>query len=274
MTEGIIIDGIKYFKQRDINKGLNEEHYVTEFHLLAKHYNLLLEDYARKYNSLKEQLKRKEQECEELKREIAFGNNGKLSDKIRAIVFKNLNDENSKYKQALDEIEKELIPICESCRKYYTNQHCENCDTGAIKDLINKAKGHKTMNNYEPNQKEKKFIYGESKGCTAIYAVDKPSPNNNSYHEFIINYEPDSVTSELLGKIKLQNGNFAEFGHNGIFTEHLLIIARDCLERFNTSKYACKENTLAINNINNALMWLNKRTTERVKRGVYGTETV
>lgn len=34
------------------------------------------------------QLKRKEQECEELKREIAFGNNGKLSDKIRAIVFK------------------------------------------------------------------------------------------------------------------------------------------------------------------------------------------
>lgn len=51
------------------------------------------------------QLKRKEKECEELKREIAFGNNGKLSDKIRAIVFKNLNNENSKYKQALDEIE-------------------------------------------------------------------------------------------------------------------------------------------------------------------------
>ena len=72
----------------------------------------------------------------------------------------------------------------------------------------------------------------------------------------------------------MQNGNFAEFGHNGIFTEHLLIIARDCLKRFNTSKYACQENTLAINNINNALMWLNKRTTERVKRGVYGTETV
>lgn len=66
MSEEIIIDGIKYFKQRDINKGLDEEHYITEFHLLATHYNLLLEDYARKYNSLKEQLKRKEQECEEL----------------------------------------------------------------------------------------------------------------------------------------------------------------------------------------------------------------
>ena len=49
---------------------LDEEHYVTEFHLLATHYNLLLEDYACKYNSLKEQLKRKEQECEELKQEL------------------------------------------------------------------------------------------------------------------------------------------------------------------------------------------------------------
>ena len=56
-------------------------------------------------NCYYKQLKRKEQECEELKREIAFGNNGKLSDKIRAIVFKDLNAENSKYKQALDEIE-------------------------------------------------------------------------------------------------------------------------------------------------------------------------
>ena len=70
MSEEIIIDGIKYFKQCDINKGLDEEHYVTEFHLLATHYNLLLEDYARKYNSLKEQLKGKKQECKQLKKTI------------------------------------------------------------------------------------------------------------------------------------------------------------------------------------------------------------
>lgn len=56
-----------------------------------------------------DKLQAKEQECEELKREIAFGNNGKLSDKIRAIVFKDLNDENSKYKQALDEIKQYRI---------------------------------------------------------------------------------------------------------------------------------------------------------------------
>ena len=60
---------------------------------------------VKEYNELVDLYKAKEQECEELKREIAFGNNGKLSDKIRAIVFKDLNAENSKYKQTLDKIE-------------------------------------------------------------------------------------------------------------------------------------------------------------------------
>lgn len=169
-----------------------------------------------------------------------------------------------KYKSALSEIEK----YCEEQNLKYDNTACD------ILNIIINTEENNTMNNNEQNQKEKKFIYGESKGCTAIYAIDEPSPNNNSYHEFIINYEPDSKTTELLGRIKLQNGNFAKFGHNGIFTEHLLVIARDCLERFNTSKYACQENSIAINNINTALMRLNKRATERVKRGVYGTETV
>ena len=59
--------------------------------------------------------KRKEQECDqfktenkELKKEIAFGNNGTLSDKIRAIVFKDLNKENNKLKQTLTEIKEVL----------------------------------------------------------------------------------------------------------------------------------------------------------------------
>lgn len=214
------------------------------------------------------QLKRKEQECKNLEEELRGCRIGIKDISIESTEICKISE---KCKQALDEIENYVRDNSD-----FDKNDKLTSNTGAydILEIINKAKEYKTMNTNEPNQKEKKFIYGESKGCTAIYAVDEPSPNNNSYHEFIINYEPDSVTSELLGKIKLQNGNFKEFGHNGIFTEHLLVIARDCLKRFNTSKYACQENTLAINSINNALMWLNKRTTERVKRGVYGTETV
>lgn len=80
-----------------------------------------------------DKLRAKEQECEELKREIAFGNNGKLSDKIRAIVFKNLDDENSKYKQALDEIE-------EFCIVYSNNHDAYETVYKHILDIINKAK--------------------------------------------------------------------------------------------------------------------------------------
>lgn len=48
----------------------------------------------------------KTQECEELKREIAFGNNGALSDKIRAEVFKELNNENNQLKADNYELKK------------------------------------------------------------------------------------------------------------------------------------------------------------------------
>lgn len=83
--------------------------------------------------NLYSKLQAKEQECEKLKREIAFGNNGKLSDKIRAIVFKYLNDENSKYKQALDEIE-------EFCTVYSTNHDAYETVYKYILDIINKVK--------------------------------------------------------------------------------------------------------------------------------------
>lgn len=54
--------------------------------------------------------------------------------------LKRKEQECHKYKQALDEITESLIPICDSCRKYYYNQCCEDCDTGYIKDIINEAK--------------------------------------------------------------------------------------------------------------------------------------
>lgn len=98
---------------------------------------------------LQKNLEAKEQECEELKREIAFGNNGELSDKIRAIVFKDLNAENSKYKQALDEIEENIKAMNNEC--FYDDIcECNNCDmkNGCtyyrkfnILNIINKAKG-------------------------------------------------------------------------------------------------------------------------------------
>jgi hypothetical protein len=35
-------------------------------------------------------------------------------------------------------------------------------------------------------------------------------------------------------------------------------------------KFPCRENSIAITKLEEALMWLNKRTADRVKRGVEG----
>lgn len=120
----------------------------------------------------------------------------------------------------------------------------------------------------------KKLIYQENACGTAIYAIDEPNENNNAHHKFIISKVEKDGTEKELHEITLQNGNFAQNGYNGIFTEHLIAIAIDTLQRFNTSKYSCRENAIAITKLEEALMWIKSRTQKRVDRGVYGTDIV
>ena len=71
--------------------------------------------------------------------------------------------------------------------------------------------------------------------------------------------------------VKFQNGPIAEAGVNGISQEALLTIVEDRLIGFQSGPYACPENGIALIKIQEALMWLQKRTLDRVKRGVEGT---
>lgn len=90
--------------------------------------------------NLQSELKQKEQECEELKGEITLGG-GKLSDKIRANVFTELQYENNRYKQALDEIESYTRKqFCENCDVNGFPPNCEYCEYYEYVDIINKAK--------------------------------------------------------------------------------------------------------------------------------------
>lgn len=134
--EQIMINGVTYYKQQDINEGLDEEHYITEFHLLATHYNLLLEDYARKT-----------QECEELK--IYIESNEQQVKEVETLVMDNdrLINELDRLKAENDELKKKCniytCGICgnkEDCNKLYktlteikeiaenrTNYPCDKC---------------------------------------------------------------------------------------------------------------------------------------------------
>lgn len=56
---------------------------------------------------------------------------------------------------------------------------------------------------------------------------------------------------------------------NGTTIEDLLEVSIDRLNFLN-SKFGCRENSIAITKMQEALMWLNERTRERTERGVEG----
>ena len=60
---------------------------------------------------------------------------------------------------------------------------------------------------------------------------------------------------------------------NGAFVETVIAAAKQRIEYYNESKFKCRENSMAITKLDEALMWLNKRTADRETRKVEGTHT-
>ena len=58
--------------------------------------------------------------------------------------------------------------------------------------------------------------------------------------------------------------------NDGTTNEEVIEVLIDRLNNLN-GKFPCRENSLAITKLEEALMWLNKRTADRLKRGVEGT---
>lgn len=74
--------------------------------------------------------------------------------------------------------------------------------------------------------------------------------------------------------IGFQNGAIKEAGVNGITQEALLAVVVDRLRSFQSGPFSCRENAIALTKIEEALMWLQRRTVARIKRGVEGTTQV
>lgn len=85
---------------------------------------------------------------------------------------------------------------------------------------------------------------------------------------------PVEGSREVFASIRFQNGPIKESGINGCHNEDLIAIVIDRLRSFQTGQFSCRENALAITKLEEALMWLNKRTADRVARGVEGTNEV
>ena len=77
-------------------------------------------------------------------------------------------------------------------------------------------------------------------------------------------------TGEMKMALCFQRGPIGENGLNGISHEALLAVVLDRLRGFQEGPYACRENAVAITKVEEALMWLHKRTLDRMRRGVEG----
>lgn len=79
------------------------------------------------------------------------------------------------------------------------------------------------------------------------------------------NFKSDSVQVISFYETDPETGAETE----GTTLEEMLTISLDRLNMLN-KKYPCRENSIAITKMQEALMWLNARTADRIARGVEG----
>ena len=107
-----------------------------------------------------------------------------------------------------------------------------------------------------------------------IVVLDYPGSGNACHEYQIRRIAPntgDGNDDIELCHVAFQKGPILESGVNGISGEALLAIVEDRLQGFQAGEYACRENAVALTKIQEAMMWLSKRTRYRVARGVEGT---
>lgn len=104
----------------------------------------------------------------------------------------------------------------------------------------------------------------------SVQVVDEPGVGGSSHRYRIVNVADQSVFCD----VKFQEGAIAEAGVNGISNEALLAIVKDRLEGFQSGKFRCEENAIALSKVESALKWMRRRTETRLARGVEGTHKV
>lgn len=104
-------------------------------------------------------------------------------------------------------------------------------------------------------------------GANHLYMIEGFNTGSNPSCPFTARHGEPAKHATVL----FQNGPIAEAGVNGVTQEALLAIVADRLRSFQAGPYASRENALALTKIEEAMLWLHKRTLDRMRRGVEGT---
>lgn len=103
-------------------------------------------------------------------------------------------------------------------------------------------------------------------GANHVYAISGMQLERNTAAQTASDaYPEDSAV------IMFQCGPINEHGVNGITQEALLAIVADRLRSFQAGPFSSRENAVALTHVETAMLWLHKRTLDRMQRGVEGT---
>ena len=106
-----------------------------------------------------------------------------------------------------------------------------------------------------------------------IEVIDEPGSGGANHQYQVRGYEAHDTNADGV-LIQFQDGPINEVGVNGLTHEVLLAIVADRLRSFQKGPFSTRYNALALTHIEEAQNWLNRRTLERMRRGVEGTHTV
>mgnify|MGYP000886220090 CR=1 FL=1 len=106
-----------------------------------------------------------------------------------------------------------------------------------------------------------------------IEVLDEPGQGNACHLYGITSDEPRNADTPpaVMLPVRFQNGPIQEVGVNGVSNESILALVEDRLHGFQSGPFACRENAIALTKLQECMMWLQKRTRDRVARGVEGT---
>lgn len=115
------------------------------------------------------------------------------------------------------------------------------------------------------------IVSGDQAVQLDIQVLDEPGAGGAN-HQYQVSWgKGEAIPLDQTCFIGFQNGAIKEAGVNGITQEALLAIVIDRLRSFQQGPFSCRENAVALTKIEEALMWLQRRTVARIKRGVEGT---
>lgn len=101
-----------------------------------------------------------------------------------------------------------------------------------------------------------------------IVVTDEPGPGGANHH-YVLTLIGNGIAICPV-ELHFQKGGVKEAGLNGISDEALLAVNIDRLRGFQAGPFSCRENAIALTHLETALLWLQKRTRDRMARGVEG----